>query len=93
MFELWNEPVYDKDELRPSDPNGSKWAGLKPYYEDLITTIRENGSQSVILATGNHWATTSKASRKIRSPTPTPPISGTSTRITTATTRNAGPPH
>jgi endoglucanase len=56
MFELWNEPVYEEDELHPSDPNGSKWAQLKPYYEELITLIRDNGSQSVILATGNHWA-------------------------------------
>jgi endoglucanase len=56
MFELWNEPVYEEDELHPSDPDGSKWAQLKPYYEELVTLIRDNGSRSVILATGNHWA-------------------------------------
>jgi hypothetical protein len=31
-------------------------AQLKPYYEALISTIRDNGSQSVILASGNRWA-------------------------------------
>ncbi len=56
MFELWNEPVYEEDELPPDDPNGSKWAELKPYFEGLIGAIRANGSSSVILATGNHWA-------------------------------------
>jgi endoglucanase len=55
MFELWNEPVKE-DELPPSDPNSSAWDQLKPYFEGLISTIRNNGSQSVILATGNHWA-------------------------------------
>jgi len=55
MFELWNEPVKE-DELPPSDPNSSEWDQLKPYFEDLISMIRSNGSQSVILATGNHWA-------------------------------------
>jgi hypothetical protein len=25
MFELLKEPVYEEDELHPSDPNGSKW--------------------------------------------------------------------
>ena len=24
MFELWNEPVYEEDELLLSDPDGSK---------------------------------------------------------------------
>jgi endoglucanase len=56
MFELWNEPVCEEVELHPSDPNGSKWAQLKPYYEVLISTIRDNGGQSMILATSNHWA-------------------------------------
>ena len=55
MFELWNEPVKE-DELPPSDPDSSEWDQLKPYFEDLVSTIRDNGSQSVILATGNHWA-------------------------------------
>ena len=55
MFELWNEPVKE-DELPPSDQNSSKWSELKPYFENLISIIRANGSESVILATGNHWA-------------------------------------
>jgi endoglucanase len=55
MFELWNEPV-NEEELPPSDPDSSQWSQLKPYFEDLISTIRANGSESVILATGNHWA-------------------------------------
>lgn len=29
---------------------------LKPYFEDLISTIRENGNQSVVFATGNYRA-------------------------------------
>jgi Cellulase (glycosyl hydrolase family 5) len=24
IFELWNEPVYEEDELSPSDPDGSR---------------------------------------------------------------------
>ena len=55
MFELWNEPV-DESELPPSDPNSSKWAELKSYFDQLVSTIRGNGNQSVILASGNHWA-------------------------------------
>jgi hypothetical protein len=27
---------------------------LKPYFEDLISTIRENGNQSVVVATGDY---------------------------------------
>jgi hypothetical protein len=80
VFELWNEPVYEEDELHPSDPNGSKWAQLKPYYEAVISTIRANGSQSVILATGNHWAyNLKKTSRMTRSRIPTLPTPGTTT--------------
>ena len=55
MFELWNEPV-DESELPPSDPNSSKWAKLKPYFGLLVSTVRGNGNQSIILASGNHWA-------------------------------------
>jgi len=55
MIELWNEPLKE-DELPPSDQNSSKWSELKPYFENLISIIRANGSESVILATGNHWA-------------------------------------
>jgi hypothetical protein len=40
----------------PSDPDSSRWSELKPYFEELVSTIRRNSSQSVILATGNHWA-------------------------------------
>jgi Cellulase (glycosyl hydrolase family 5) len=93
VFELWNEPVYEEDELHPSDPNGSKWAQLKPYYEAVISTIRDNGSQSAILATGNHWAyNLKKTSRMTRSRIPTLPTPGTTTGATTRTTRTAGPP-
>jgi hypothetical protein len=52
MFELWNEPVCEEDELRPSDPNHSKWAKLEPYYEAMISTIRDNGSW---VGDPRHW--------------------------------------
>jgi len=29
---------------------------LKGYYETLIQTVRTNGAQNIVLATGNRWA-------------------------------------
>jgi hypothetical protein len=70
MFELWNEPVYERDEPSPSDPNGSKWTRLKPYFEELTSIIRANGSESVVLATGNHWAYNMKGIKEDPLPDP-----------------------
>ena len=56
IFDLWNEPVHEDDlTSNGSDPN-QLWAPLKGYYEQLIQTVRNNGSQNIIIATGNHWA-------------------------------------
>ena len=94
MFELWNEPVYEEDELLLSDPDGSKQSLLKPYFEDLISTIRDNGNQSIVFATGNHWAYNLKGIKDdpLSDPNPTPRRRATSTRVTRATTLPGGPP-
>ncbi len=56
IFDLWNEPVHPDDfNLGVSDPN-PKWTPLKGYYENLIQTVRDNGAQNIVLATGNRWA-------------------------------------
>jgi hypothetical protein len=56
IFDLWNEPVHEDDfTLYGSDPN-PLWAPLKGYYEQLIQTVRNNGAQNIIIATGNRWA-------------------------------------
>ncbi len=55
IFDLWNEPVHDAMDYVGSDPN-PYWAPLKAYYETLIQTVRSNGGQNIIIATGNRWA-------------------------------------
>jgi endoglucanase len=56
MFELWNEPTFAARETNPHDTSASRWSELKPYWQRLIGAIRGNGSSSVIIASGNHWA-------------------------------------
>ena len=56
MFELWNEPTFAAQETNPHDTATSRWSELKPYFERLVTAIRGNGSSSVVIASGNHWA-------------------------------------
>ncbi|MEA3187209.1 MAG: endoglucanase [Chthoniobacter sp.] len=53
IFELWNEPVFDKRE----DDNApvQRWAQLKPYMAQLLATVRAHGD-NVVLATSNVWA-------------------------------------
>jgi len=52
IFDLWNEPVHDSQDWN----NVSYWTDLKPFYESLITTARNNGAQNIVLATGASWA-------------------------------------
>jgi hypothetical protein len=56
MFDLWNEPVHPDDfTLYGSTPN-PLWPELKLAYESLIQTVRTNGGQNIVIATGNRWA-------------------------------------
>jgi hypothetical protein len=56
MFDLWNEPVHPDDfTLYGSDPN-PLWSPLRAAYTDLIQTVRNNGGQNIVIATGNRWA-------------------------------------
>lgn len=52
LFELWNEPVFEKDEREPRE---SRWPALKPYFEKLIAAIRVH-APNVVLASGSRWA-------------------------------------
>jgi len=56
MFELWNEPTFAARETNPHDANTSRWSELKPYWQRLVGAIRGNGSSSIVIASGNHWA-------------------------------------
>jgi aryl-phospho-beta-D-glucosidase BglC (GH1 family) len=53
IFELWNEPVFQKNDYEESV--GQQWKKLKPYWQALIAIIRRH-SQNLILATSNCWA-------------------------------------
>lgn len=53
IFELWNEPLYQKDDTEPEA--GQKWPKLKPYMQDLVQIVRAHGN-NVVLATSNYWA-------------------------------------
>jgi len=55
IFDLWNEPVHDSSDWQGADPN-PYWPELKLSYESLIQTVRNNGAQNIVLATGNRWA-------------------------------------
>jgi hypothetical protein len=53
LFELWNEPVSQKEDWRPEV--GSKWTELKPYWLELIKLIRRR-STNVVIAASNQWS-------------------------------------
>lgn len=53
IFELWNEPVFQKDDTDPEA--GQKWPQLKPRFAELLATVRAHG-KNVVLATSNYWA-------------------------------------
>jgi hypothetical protein len=55
IFDLWNEPAHDSSDWVGADPN-PYWPALKLAYESLIQTVRNNGAQNIVLATGNRWA-------------------------------------
>jgi hypothetical protein len=55
IFDLWNEPVHDSSDWTGADPN-PYWPELKLAYENLIQTVRNQGAQNIVLATGNRWA-------------------------------------
>jgi hypothetical protein len=52
IFDLWNEPVHDATDWN----DVTYWTTLKPFYESLIQTARNNGAQNIVLATGSGWA-------------------------------------
>jgi hypothetical protein len=52
IFDLWNEPAHDASDWA----NVNYWTELKPSYESLIQTVRNNGAQNIVLATGSGWA-------------------------------------
>jgi len=52
IFDLWNEPAHDASDWNNID----YWTNLKPFYETLIQTVRSNGAQNIVLATGTGWA-------------------------------------
>ncbi|MDR2479073.1 MAG: glycoside hydrolase family 5 protein [Treponema sp.] len=49
LFELWNEPIS-----RP-DYRGSRYFQMRPYWEELIKIIRNNGNNNVCVAAGDYW--------------------------------------
>ncbi len=56
VFELWCEPLHPGDES--SDAPGqrvSRWAELKPYWEQLLKIVRAR-SDNLVLAASNYWA-------------------------------------
>lgn len=56
IFDLWNEPAHlDDATLHGSDPN-PLWPPLRTAYTSLIQTVRNNGGQNIVIATGNRWA-------------------------------------
>jgi hypothetical protein len=53
LFELWNEPVFQKNEYAPQV--GQKWPQFKPLMKELTDLIRKQ-SKNVIIVTSNRWA-------------------------------------
>lgn len=58
-FEIWNEPVKGPNSWQP-DPK--EWRLLHPYWEKLISVIRQNSDNLIILA-GGSWAYSLKGIR------------------------------
>jgi len=48
IFELWNEPVNEDDDL--------SWNEMRPYLNKLVELVRNTGSKNVILAPGMNWS-------------------------------------
>lgn len=60
-FEIWNEPVKGPNNWQP-DPK--EWRLLHPYWERLISVIRRNSENLIILA-GGSWAYSLKGIREL----------------------------
>jgi aryl-phospho-beta-D-glucosidase BglC (GH1 family) len=61
LFELWNEPVFQKDEWAPEV--GQKWAKFKPFMKELFDIVREHGD-NVVIVSSNRWSYWLKGIRK-----------------------------
>lgn len=61
LFELWNEPVFQKEDWRPEV--GQKWATLKPFLKELLGIVRRHGD-NVVIVSSNQWAYLLKGVRK-----------------------------
>lgn len=53
-FHLWCEPIYQERDWET--PMGSTWPKLKPWFEKLTNSIRKEGANNLVIATGNRWA-------------------------------------
>lgn len=54
LFELWNEPAFQSSDS--GSMLESRWHDLKPYYENLVSLVRSNGSSAVCIVAGSHYA-------------------------------------
>ncbi len=60
-FEVWNEPVRGPNNWQP---DAREWKLLHPYWERLISVIRANSENLIILA-GGSWAYSLKGIREL----------------------------
>jgi len=60
MFELWNEPVFTKEDWRPEV--GQKWPEFKPFLAKLLTIVRRQ-SENVVIVSSNRWSSFLKGLR------------------------------
>lgn len=60
-FEIWNEPVRGAADWHP---DAGDWKALHPYWERLISVVRKNSGNLVIVA-GGSWAYSLKGIREL----------------------------
>lgn len=63
-FEIWNEPVRGPNNWQP---DAMEWRMLSPYWEQLISVIRQRSDNLIILA-GGSWAYSLKGIRELPPP-------------------------